>query len=283
MKHFSPLMLLAPLLLSASVVSSDSVASASEIVAHRGASFDAPENTLASLRLGFEQGADAGELDIHLSKDGQAVLMHDASTRRTGGVDKPVAEQTLAELRALDVGVWKELRWANERVPTLAEALATTPQGKRMFVEIKCGVEVLPELERVIRASGKKPEQIVLIGFGLETMRAAKALLPDLEACWLASYKAGADGRIPGAEELIEKAKQAGMDGLDLNARFLLGQAGPGFAAKVREAGLKLYAWTVDDPAQARALAALGVDGITTNRPAWLREQIKAPASQPVK
>lgn len=262
-------MLLAPILLSASA------SGAAEIIAHRGASHDAPENTLASLRLGWEQQADADELDIHLSRDGQLVVMHDPSTRRTAGMDKAIAEQTLEELRALDAGAWKAPRWVGEKIPTLAEALATVPEGKRMFVEIKCGAQALPELARVIGASGKKPEQVALIGFSYEVVRAAKAMLPALEVSWLASYKKGADGRFPTAEELVEKARAAHLDGLDLDFRFPIDAA---FAATVKGAGLKLYAWTVDDPAAAKRLVAAGVDGITTNRPAWLREQIKPEA-----
>src|SRR3954470_6568648 len=77
-----------------------------EIIAHRGASFDAPENTVASLRLGYEQGADAGELDVHLTKDGRLVVIPDADTGRTGGRKQAVAEQTLDELRTLNAGQW---------------------------------------------------------------------------------------------------------------------------------------------------------------------------------
>src|SRR5215218_7394628 len=78
-----------------------------EIVGHRGASFDAPENTLASVKLAWEQKADAAEFDVFLSKDGKIVVIHDANTKRVAGVDKPVVQQTLEELRTLDVGKWK--------------------------------------------------------------------------------------------------------------------------------------------------------------------------------
>lgn len=264
-------MMLAPLLLTDSA-SGAFASGAVEIIAHRGASHEAPENTLASFGLGWEQGAGAGELDIHLSRDRQIVVIHDLNTRRTTGVDKPVAEQTLAELRALDAGAWKGARWAGEKIPTLSEALATIPEGRRMFVEIKCGVDVLPELERVIRTSAKKPEQIALIGFSYAVARAAKVHFPGLEVLWLASYRKGADEKFPTAAELVEKAKAAHLDGLDLDFRFPIDAA---FAAEVKGAGLKLYAWTVDDLTRARDLVAAGVDGITTNRPAWLREQIK--------
>ncbi|MDQ3624643.1 MAG: glycerophosphodiester phosphodiesterase [Verrucomicrobiota bacterium] len=244
-----------------------------EIIAHRGASYDAPENTLAALKLGWQQNADACELDIHLSKDGQVVLSHDASTRRITGVDKAVAAQTLAELRDLDAGRWKGPQWAGEKMPALAEALATIPEGKRMFIEIKCGPEVLPELERVIAASGRKPGQLVIIGFNYATMQQAKQRFPQVPVFWLHSAEADKKTRhIPSLDELIEKTRAAGLDGLNLNFKFPIDAA---FVEKVHGAGLKLYVWTVDDAPIARNLAAAGVDGITTNRPEWLRQELR--------
>jgi glycerophosphoryl diester phosphodiesterase len=244
-----------------------------EIIAHRGASFDAPENTLAAFKLGWEQNADADELDIYLSQDSQIIVLHDKNTKRTTGVNKAVVQQTLAELRLQDAGSWKDPRWAGEKLPTLTEALATMPDGKRFFIEIKCGSEILPELERVLKASGKKPEQLVIIGFDYETMRKAKVQFPDLAVYWLASYAANkTTGEFPKVEDLIEKTKAARLTGLNLDFHFPIDG---NFVNKVKADGLKLYTWTVDDPAIAKTLSAAGVDGITTNRPAWLREQLK--------
>src|SRR5262245_12288077 len=107
------------------------------IVAHRGASADAPENTVAAFKLGFEQGADYAETDLRLSKDGQIVLIHDDNTKRTAGLDKKVREQTLEELRRLDAGSFKGEKWKGEPIPTLEEGLATVPKGKGIFLELK--------------------------------------------------------------------------------------------------------------------------------------------------
>ena len=247
--------------------------SAVEIIAHRGASHDAPENTLASFRLGWQQQADADELDIWLSQDGQIVVIHDDNTKRVAGVDKKVAAQTLAELRALDVGSWKGAQWAGEKLPTLAEALATIPTGRRMFIEIKCGVEVLPALGRAIQASGKAPEQLAIIAFSYRVAAAAKTEFPQIEVSWLYDWKKDKDSGLKfTVDELITRAKEAGVDGLDLEAK---GPIDAAFVRKARTANLKLYVWTVDDPVLAKRLAAAGVDGITTNRPQWLREQLK--------
>jgi glycerophosphoryl diester phosphodiesterase len=248
---------------------------ATEIVGHRGASHDAPENTLASFKLGYEQKADADELDIYLSKDGKVVVMHDADTGRTGGVKKEVVEQTFEELRQQDIGNWGPWKGKgfSEKIPSLDEVLALIPDGKRLFIEIKCGPEVLPELEQVLKRGGKKPEQTVIIGFGLETMRQAKAKFPNLEVCWLVQPDNAGNVYRPSVDELIQKAKAAHLDALDLNSRFPIDSA---FVKKVHAAGLKLYTWTVDETAIARAEVEAGVDGITTNRPGWLREQLAA-------
>ena len=242
-----------------------------EIIAHRGASHDAPENTLAAIRLGWAQGADAVEIDVHLSKDGQVVVIHDATLIKTAGVRRRVAWQTLDELQAFDVGSWKHARFAGERLPTLAEALATIPKGKRLFVEIKCGPECIPAFVKTFRASRKAASQVVPIGFDLETMRGIKQALPELEAAWVAEFRRTLRGWSPQAETLIQKAKAAGLDALDLDGR---GPLDAEFVGKVHAAGLKLYVWTVDAPARAEKLRAAGIDGVTTNKPGWLRKQL---------
>jgi glycerophosphoryl diester phosphodiesterase len=243
-----------------------------EIVAHRGASHDAPENTLAAFRLGFEQKADAVELDVFLTRDGQIVAMHDRTTERTTGVARPVSEQTLDELRKLDAGSWKGAAWAGERIPTLAESVAIIPDGKRMLIEIKCGAEILPELARVLAACGKKPEQLAIIGFNYATMAEAKKLLPRHEVYWVVDHKPAKEGDPPPAlADLAEKALAANLDGLDLNYRFPLDAAS---VQQLKRQNLKVLVWTVDKPEAAARLIAAGVDAITTNRPQWLRESL---------
>src|SRR5262245_53507276 len=242
-----------------------------EIVAHRGASYDAPENTVAAIKLAWKQKADASEFDVFLSKDGKIVVIHDKDTKRTAGVNHVVAASTLAELRKLDVGKWKGAKFAGEKVPTLDEMLATVPAGKQVFVEVKCGPEIVPELNRVLKASKLKPSQTPVISFNADVIAAVKKARPELPAYWIVSLRAGKNKKPPTAEALIARAKQIKADGLDLSASEALDRA---FAAKVKDAKLKLYVWTVNDVAVARRMVTLGVDGITTDRPGWLREQL---------
>jgi glycerophosphoryl diester phosphodiesterase len=246
-----------------------------DIVAHRGASFDAPENTVASAKLGWKQEADAVEIDIYLSKDGRIVVMHDADTKRTTGVVGKMVETTAADLRALDAGSWKGADWKGERIPFLEEIIATVPAGRRLFIEIKCGPEILPELERVWKASGLKPAQTVIIGFGYDTMVAARKRFPDVPVHWLSGFKTNAkSGAVtPTVGELIRKAKAGGLTGIDVSHQGPVDEA---FIRQVKAAGLQCHVWTVDDPVIARRLKAAGVDSITTNRPRWLREQLSA-------
>ncbi len=244
-----------------------------EIIAHRGASHDAPENTLAAIHLGWQQRADAVEIDVHFSRDGRLVVIHDDNTRKLAGIRKKVSAQTLAELQALDVGRWKHPRWAGERIPTLDDALATIPAGKRLFVEVKCGAECVPEFAAAFARSGKRPAQVVPIGFSLPTMQLIKERLPKLEVCWVVAFRRNwRGGWLPAPEKLVEQATRARLDGLDLGAR---GPVNAALVARLAAARLKTYIWTVDTAAKARQLIATGVHGITTNRPGWLRDQLR--------
>jgi glycerophosphoryl diester phosphodiesterase len=244
-----------------------------EIIAHRGASHDAPENTVAAATLGFAQGADAVECDIRLSRDGRIVVIHDDSTKRTTGVEGAVKETAFDALRALDAGRWKGPAFAGERIPTLDEILSAVPAGKRLVIEIKCDVAVVPELKAALARAARKPGEIQLIAFSAATLEAAQRALPQHAAFLLASYKPDPKtGRPPqGLDDLSQICKTRGFDGLSLDSRWPIDAAA---VKRLHDAGLKCQVWTVDDAARARALAAAGVDGITTNRPGWLREQL---------
>lgn len=247
-----------------------------EIIAHRGASFDAPENTLESFRLGWDQQADAVELDVMISSDGHIVVIHDTNTKRLSGVDRPVVSQSLNELQTLDVGKWKDPRWTGIRIPLLSEVLPTIPENKRLFIEVKCGPEIIPELKRELAAAGKRPEQTVVIGFSRKTMEAVKLHLPNLEVYWIVDIKPNlkASGSSAFVDELIRQAKESHLDGLDLSADESIDRR---FATAIRDAGLTLAVWTINDASLARRMVEAGVQGITTDRPGWMREQLCNP------
>ncbi|SFJ07319.1 glycerophosphodiester phosphodiesterase [Planctomicrobium piriforme] len=237
-----------------------------EIIAHRGASFDAPENTISSVKLAWEQGADGCEFDLHLTQDGKIIACHDDNTKKTAGVDKKIVDTLFDDLRQLDVGSWKFPAFKGEKMPSFEEILAVVPPGKKIYIEVKCGPEIVPELLRQLKASSLQPKLTPVICFNAKVIAAVKQQRPDLPAYLLSDLKEGKT-----AESLIAKAKEVKADGLDLKAGPELDQT---FADKVRAAGLRLDVWTVNDVALAKRMAAIGVQGITTDRPQWLREQM---------
>ena len=245
-----------------------------EIIGHRGASHDAPENTLAAFRLAWTQNADAAETDVYLSKDGEIVVIHDATTQRVGGRNRKVAAQTLAELKELDIGAWKGEQWSGEQIPTLAELLAIIPEGKRLFIEIKCGPEIAPRLVQVLDTAHKRPEQTCLISFSYEVMQRVKKELPLLRCYWIVQLKRNPEtGRwSPPLQEIVRKTKEAGLDGIDFGDAPVIDRE---FVAKVKQAGLGVYIWAVDSTKEAGRLKQAGVDGITTNRPGFLKEYFR--------
>jgi len=256
------------------IVSVTSTLSAVEIIGHRGASYDAPENTLASINLAWQRNADAVEIDIYLSKDGHIVAYHDKTTKRIGGRDQAVKEQTFAELQTLDVGAWKNAKYKAERIPTLTQILQTIPEQKRLFIEIKCGPEVLSQLKTELAASGKTAAQTAIIGFDYETMQQAKQLMPELEVIWVFKVSQNKITRKweHNAGYYIQKAKAANLDGLDLGYNQFVTKA---FVEQAKAAGLPVYVWTVNEVDDAKKLAEMGVTGITTDRPGLLNSALK--------
>ena len=241
---------------------------ATEIVAHRGASGTAPENTVAAFKLAWEQGADACELDLYLTADGQIAVLHDKDTKRTTGVPMLVAEAKLAALRELDAGTWKDAKYAGEKIPTLAEALATLPVGKqRFFLEIKCGPEVVPVLAKELEAWKPRAAQLCIIAFNEAVAVESKKAMSWMKVYRLSSEQTK-DKKPVDLDALIEKTKSQKLDGLDLGSKWVWDET---LVKKVRAAGLELYAWTINDPVVAKSLADLGIDGITTDEPGLIR------------
>ena len=240
------------------------------IIGHRGASREAPENTLASFRLAFEQGADGVEADFRLTRDGQIVCLHDDSTGRTSAVDLVVAQATLSQLRTLDVGAWKGEAFAGEPIPALKDVLATLPAGKKLFIEIKSGIEIVPPLAAELAAAGTPASQIMFLSFDAELIRTLKERLPDYRACWLTDYRFRGSWR-PSPDEILDTLAKSRADGVASRDRAVLDLP---LVRELRKRGLEIHVWTVDAVSAAVRLCELGVDSIMTNRPGWLRGEL---------
>ena len=193
------------------------------------------------------------------------------STKHITETDLKVKVTTSKELRKLDYGSFKGEKFAGEQIPFLDDVLKTIPHERKLYVEIKCGKEILPFLRPLITESAKIP-QIVIIGFDIEVVTTSKQLI-DVPTYWLKGTEKVKETEewIPHDPNLVQMAKDRGLDGLDVHYAGVTKE----FVDAVKAAGQKLYVWTVDDPDEAKRLIELGVTGITTNRPEWLREKIK--------
>lgn len=243
-----------------------------ELLAHRGESYIAPENTLAAINLAWEKGATAVEIDIYETRDRKIVLCHDTTTGRTAGTDLVIKDTDAAELRKLDFGRIKGEQYTGEKIPFFDDVLATTPKGGKILCEVKCGPEILPLVNDALNASGKR-SQIVIISFNLQVVSESKKLMPDVPAYWLQMMKRDAEGKwLPyNNDELIKTALEHKLDGLDLHYAMVTKD----LVDAAKQAGLAMWTWTVNDPAEAKHQADLGVDGMATDRWEWMSEQLK--------
>lgn len=218
-------------------------------VAHRGAhSASAPENTLAAIRAAVELGADVVEIDVRVTRDGEVVLLHDETLERIWGDPRRVAELTLAEVREFGGGA--------RRIPTLAEALAALRGvGVPLLIDMDHEDPALPSVA-VVRGAGAEND-VEWCG-ATPAMRLVRAAMPEavIHQAWYTAEP-------PSPAELAELAPAF------VNAQHLL--VGPVFLDAVHAAGARAACWTVDDPAQAAHLAALGVDSLTSNDLASVR------------
>jgi glycerophosphoryl diester phosphodiesterase len=248
------------------------------VVAHRGASAEAPENTLAAFRLALQQGAPAVECDVHLSADGYPVVIHDETVDRTTNGKGAVGGLTRAALQGLDAGSWRGPRFAGEPIPTLEETLELCAGRARLFIEIKPGgaaragrpqagwpretqAERAHLVDATLEAVARAPRtEVAVISFDPEVVGLVAGRRPDLPLGLLWGFR-GALGRRP--EALLQQAARLGA-GFAAPHHSLVDRA---FVGAAREAGLPVSVWTVDDAPRMRALVDLGVQGLTTNRP----------------
>lgn len=232
-------------------------------IAHRGASYLAPENTLAAANLAWELGAEAVEIDVHLSADKRIMVIHDGNTSKTsrGKADYEIALTPSELLRQVDVGSYKSADYAGEKIPYLEEILTALPAGKTLVVEIKCGPEIMPYLEEAVGQSGKR-KQLVFISFGWDVILEAKEKFPDNPCYYLKMNPLG-------LKKKMKTASKMGLDGVNLYYRIINRRV----MRKAEKHGLEVLAWTVDDPRVVKKLNTLGVYKITTNRPVWLQNR----------
>ena len=237
-----------------------------QFVAHRGASYLAPENTLASIQLAWELGADAAECDIMLSADKRVILFHDKNTQKLTGQNFVVNESPWEQLKPLVVIPRESNRpeYQHESIPLLKDVLATIPEDRMLVIEIKTGPEILPHLQEIIDRHWKQGS-IGFIAFDFETIRLAKERYPEIPCYYLSMFKSDLNKHMTAIQE-------SGLEGVDLRHQLIDKK----LMDRCREAVLDVWCWTVNDPQTAQKMKELGVSAITTDRPAWLKQRLLA-------
>jgi len=229
------------------------------VIAHRGASTGAPENTLAAFRGALELGVDAVELDVHLSADGVPVVIHESLLDRTTDGRGLVKDYPLEALRRLDAGRWFNERFAGERIPTLTEALEVL-RPVRTIVEIKNGPVYYPgiaaKVAETVRAVGH--QAVTVSSFDHPVLLEVRDVAPDLPTAALFM------GRFT---DPLWLARESGASILHPYWAWITSD----LVEAAHAAGLRVETWTVDEPHHARFVIDLGVDGIITNYPDRLR------------
>jgi glycerophosphoryl diester phosphodiesterase len=229
------------------------------VIAHRGASAYAPENTMAAFELAARQGADMCELDVQPTADGQLAVFHDDTTARWDGQDRRAASCTLAELQALDIG--------GERVATLAEVCHfARERGMRLNVELK-GAGFGAQVARLLRDT-RAAELTLISSFwpdALTEIAAADPSLPRAYLMYSGSPRQGDSWPISALQSVDAQAWHPGADIPGLEQLLPL----------VRRDGYQVNVWTVNDPVLMRRLVDLGADGIITDKPDVLRQVLE--------
>lgn len=246
------------------------------IVAHRGSSAHAPENTLAAFRRAVADGAEGIEFDVRLTADGEAVVIHDDGLRRTGGIEKLVRNMMASELADVDVGSWFNLKhpagansdFAGERVAALSAVLELLKDFPGLiYIELKCESEGIRKLCqtvcRVIAGSYLLP-QIIVKSFELSAIPIISALCPEVQTAALFGVRV--INALRKRTRIIEAAKAA--QARQISVHYSL--ATLRLAKAAREAGLPVTIWTVDNPRWVERGANLGLKAIITNDPARL-------------
>jgi len=234
------------------------------VIAHRGASGHAPENTLAAFERAVQLGAGFIETDVHLTRDARFVTIHDSTLERTTNGSGAVHDLTLAQLRELDAGKWFDREFMDEKIPTLEEVLDFSRRNDVVFyLEIK--YDAAWGMHHALVAAlqnAQSTARTVVISFDPRTLLALHKLDPSLMLGLLVEED---------APDPVKTAAEVGARQLCPAASLVTS----GFVKKIHDSGLHVATWTVNSAEEMRAMISAGVDGIMTDFPDRLRVTIE--------
>lgn len=259
-------LLLFILILTMSCVKKDNDGYKPMVIAHQGGSKLAPENTLSAFQNALKLGVDMVDIDVHLSKDGELIVMHDFSIEKTTNGTGEIKYLTLEELKKVDAGSWFDSRFTNERIPTLEETLALINSEKILFIEVKGGNSVYPGIEQKVVDEIKKYNAlkwVIVKSFDLNSILRIKKLYPELSTFYL-SGKTFEKDYISIKKNLTEgKNIQRNFDGIAIHFSKLDAEK----VETIKKYGLKVFTYTVNEKSDLRKVIAMKVDGIVTDAP----------------
>ena len=237
--------------------------------AHRGASGHAPENTLAAFLMAAEMGADGIELDVHLSADGQAVVIHNATVDATTNGHGSVSRMSLSELQTLDAGSWFDDLFAGERIPTLQQVFDAV--GHRLLINVEIKVELgnhpadqEAEVVRLIEDS-QLTHRVIVSSFAPSSLRRVRKMNPYIPLGLLYSKQ--------GATILPQALRWLAVPYDALHPSFELVSAN--YMQRARQQGRRVNVWTVNTAEEMQRMCDMGVDGIITNYPDILNNVLR--------
>lgn len=233
------------------------------IIAHRGASAEAPENTAAAIRVAFRMRADMVELDVQPTADDRVVVFHDDRVERTTNGRGVVQQLRYPVLARLDAGGWFAPRFAGERILLVSQALRLSAPH-RVNLELKATPRPAPLIAGVVHAlrQTRTTLRVLASSFEASLLASMRDAAPTVARALLCARPDGASG--------LARAVRMGCVALHPKASLVT----PRLIAHTHAAGLRVHAWTVDDPALARRLACWGVDGVFTNHPDRIRRAL---------
>lgn len=226
-------------------------------IGHRGAAGTYPENTLASFRRAAELGCDGVELDIHRTRDGHLVVIHDFFLNSTTTGAGLIRDLTLAEVKAADAGVKKDPQFAGERVPTLEEVLDALPERMTVFIEVKAGSLIYPGIEPDLVAllqQHKATSRVQVSSFDHQALQRVHQLAPDLPL-----------GMLTGDNRLDPVGDARAIGASAIHPLFIW--VTPMLIEAAHAAGLQVNAWTINEPPFIAMYRVMGIDGIMSDFP----------------
>jgi glycerophosphoryl diester phosphodiesterase len=224
------------------------------IIAHRGASSYAPENTIAAFDLALQIGACHLELDVHLTRDDHLVVIHDDTVDRTTSGTGPVASQTLAALQALDAGAWFREAFAGARIPTLTDVLTRYQGRAHLHIELKGHTAHLPQRTVDLVRAHSMAQHVTFTSFQHTHLQTMRAYAPELPTGWLV-------GEI--SDAVIAQAHALGCTQLCPCAPLVTAE----IVQRLHTEGFIVRAWGVANEALMRQVVEAGADGMTVNFP----------------